>query len=268
MARTMLNENSLPKYFWAEAVNTACSVLNRVLIRPNLNKTPYELWKDRKPNIGYFKVFGCKCFVLNTKDNLGKFDPKSDVGIFLGYSNSSKAYRVYNKRTLAVEESMHVTFDETNPSSTEKVVVDDNAEEEQQEGTSNDNQEVAPHGIQEEHHEETNAQQNEGTSQTLPKEWRYVSSHPKDVILGDPSRGVITRSSLRNTCEHAVFISQIEPKSFADAENDESWIMAMQEELNQFERNNVWELVPNPEHQSIIGTKWVFRNKIDESGVV
>ncbi|KAH9780462.1 hypothetical protein KPL71_008083 [Citrus sinensis] len=269
MARTMLNENALPKYFWAEAVNTACYVLNRVLIRPNLNKTPYELWKDRKPNIGYFKVFGCKCFVLNTKDNLGKFDSKSDVGIFLGYSNSSKAYRVYNKRTLVVEESMHVTFDESNPSSTKKVVVDDDAgEEEQEEEASNDNQEDAPHGIQEEHHEEPNVEQNEGTSQTLPKEWRYVSSHLKDVILGDPSRGITTRSSLRNTCEHNAFISQIEPKSFEDAENDESWIMAMQEELNQFERNNVWELVPKPEHQSIIGTKWVFRNKMDESGVV
>ncbi|KAH9673511.1 Integrase catalytic domain-containing protein [Citrus sinensis] len=269
MARTMLNENALPKYFWAEAVNTACYVLNRVLIRPNLNKTPYELWKDRKPNIGYFKVFGCKCFVLNTKDNLGKFDPKSDVGIFLGYSNSSKAYRVYNKRTLVVEESMHVTFDESNPSSTEKVVVDDDAgEEEQEEEASNDKQEDAPHEIQEEHHEELNAEQNKGTSQTLPKEWRYVSSHPKDVILGDPSRGITTRSSLRNTCEHNAFISQIEPKSFEDAENDESWIMAMQEELNQFERNNVWELVPKPEYQSVIGTKWVFRNKMDESGVV
>ncbi|KAH9703924.1 hypothetical protein KPL70_011269 [Citrus sinensis] len=164
MARTMLNENALPKYFWAEAVNTACYVLNRVLIRPNFNKTPYEFWKDRKPNIGYFKVFGCKCFVLNTKDNLGKFDPKSDVGIFLGYSNSSKAYRVYNKRTLVVEESMHVTFDESNPSSTEKVVVDDDAgEEEQEEEASNDNQEDAPHGIQEEHHEEPNVEQNEGT---------------------------------------------------------------------------------------------------------
>ncbi|KAH9648550.1 Integrase catalytic domain-containing protein [Citrus sinensis] len=228
MARTMLNENALPKYFWAEAVNTACYVLNRVLIRPNLNKTPYELWKDRKPNIGYFKVFGCKCFVLNTKDNLGKFDPKSDVGIFLGYSNSSKAYRVYNKRTLVVEESMHVTFDESNPSSTEKVVVDDDAgEQEQEEEASNDNQEDAPHGIQEEHHEEPNVEQNEGTSQTLPKEWRYVSSHPKDVILGDPLRDITTRSSLRNTCEHNAFISQIEPKSFEDAENDESWIMAI-----------------------------------------
>ena len=81
------------------------------MIRPNLNKTPYELWKDRKPNIGCFKVFGCKYFIFNTKDNLDKFDLKSDVGIFLGYSNSSKVYRVYNKRTLVVEELMHVTFD-------------------------------------------------------------------------------------------------------------------------------------------------------------
>ena len=84
MVRTMLNENTLPKYFLAEAVNTTCYVLNRVLIRPYLNKTPYELWKDRKPNIGYFKVFECKCFILNTKDSLSKFDSKSDVDIFLG----------------------------------------------------------------------------------------------------------------------------------------------------------------------------------------
>jgi hypothetical protein len=112
MARTMLNEHSLPKYFWAEAVNTACYIINRVVIRSQLEKTPYELWKGRTPNIGYFKVFGCKCFILNDKDNLGKFHAKSDGGIFLGYSMNSKAYRVYNKRSLTIEESMHVVFDE------------------------------------------------------------------------------------------------------------------------------------------------------------
>ena len=115
MARTMLCEGNLPKYFWAEAINKACYILNRVLIRPILKKTPYELWKGRKPNINYFHVFGCKCFVLNNgKDRLGKFDAKSDEGIFLGYSTSSKAYRVFNKRTLVVEESIHVIFDESN----------------------------------------------------------------------------------------------------------------------------------------------------------
>ena len=109
----------MPKYFWGEVVHTSCYVLNRVSIRPILKKTPYELWKGKKPNISYFKVFGCKCFILNQKDDLGKFDSKSDVGIFLGYSTSSKAFRVYNRRTLVVEESMHVIFDESNPFSFE-----------------------------------------------------------------------------------------------------------------------------------------------------
>jgi len=113
LARTMLNDNSLPKYFWADVVSTACHVLNRVLIRPVLKLTPYEIYKGRKPNIPYFKAFGCKCFILNNgKSNLGKFDPKADEGIFLGYSSTSKAYRVYNKRTLTIEESIHVAFDE------------------------------------------------------------------------------------------------------------------------------------------------------------
>uniref|UniRef100_A0A3Q7XZQ9 Uncharacterized protein LOC113786557 n=1 Tax=Cicer arietinum TaxID=3827 RepID=A0A3Q7XZQ9_CICAR len=112
LARTMLSDSNLPKYFWADAVNTACYVSNRVIIRPILKKTPYELYKGRKPNISHFHIFGCKCFVLNNgKDNLGKFDEKADEGIFLGYSLSSKAFRVFNKRTLLVEESMHVTFD-------------------------------------------------------------------------------------------------------------------------------------------------------------
>ena len=63
----------------------ACYILNRVLLRSVLKKTPYELWKNKKPNVSYFKVFGCKCFIVNTKDNLEIFDLKSNVGIFLGY---------------------------------------------------------------------------------------------------------------------------------------------------------------------------------------
>jgi len=83
LARTMLNENSLSKYFWADVVNTACYVLNRVLIRPILKKTPYELFKGRRPVLSHLKVFGCKCFILNNgKESLGKFDAKADEGVF------------------------------------------------------------------------------------------------------------------------------------------------------------------------------------------
>jgi len=88
--------------------------LNRVVIWPIVKKTPYELFKGRKLNISHLKVFGYKCFILNNgKDNFGKFDSKTDEGIFLGYSLHSHAYRVNNRRTMVVEESMHVAFDET-----------------------------------------------------------------------------------------------------------------------------------------------------------
>jgi len=80
-----------------------------------LNKTPYKLFKGQKPNIMHLRVFGCKCYVHNNgKERLGKFDSKSDEAIFLGYSSHSKAYEVFNKRTLCIKESVHVLFDETN----------------------------------------------------------------------------------------------------------------------------------------------------------
>ena len=111
----MLCENGLPKYFWAEAVNTACYITNRALIRPLLKKTPYELFRGKKPNVEHFRSFGCKCFVLNNgKDHLRKFDFKADEGIFLGYDSNSALYRIFNKRTLIIEISVHVTFDESN----------------------------------------------------------------------------------------------------------------------------------------------------------
>jgi len=115
MTRTMLIASGVPKKFLAEALNTSCYIINRCMIRPILNKTPYELFKGRKPNIMHLRVFGCKCFVLNNgKDVLGKFDPRSDETIFLGYFSHSKAYKVVNKRTVCVEESVHVLFHETN----------------------------------------------------------------------------------------------------------------------------------------------------------
>ena len=109
----MLGESSLLKYFWVDVFSTSCYVMNRVLIRSILKKTPYELLNGRKPKISHLRVFGCSCFVLNNgKENLGKFDKKADTGIFIGYPSNSHAYRVYNKRLMIVEESVHVVFDE------------------------------------------------------------------------------------------------------------------------------------------------------------
>jgi len=104
--------------------------------------------------------------------------------------------------------------------------------------------------------------------EVLPREWRYSSSHPKELILGDLSEGVKTRHGLRKEVSHSAFISMIEPTSIDQALGDEFWILAMQEELNQFTRNDVWELVKRPKEQSVVGTKWVFKNKVNDSGTI
>ncbi|GKE99802.1 retrovirus-related pol polyprotein from transposon TNT 1-94 [Tanacetum coccineum] len=131
MSRTMLNEQSLPQKFWCNAVDTSTYILNRILIRAILGKTPYELLRGRKPTLDYFRVFGSKCFILNTKDYLTKFDPKSYEGVFLGYSQNSKAYIILNKHTKKIEESLNVTFDETPPPSKTSPLVDDDLDEEE-----------------------------------------------------------------------------------------------------------------------------------------
>ncbi|GKA94186.1 ribonuclease H-like domain-containing protein, partial [Tanacetum coccineum] len=117
-ARTMLADSKLPTTFWAEAVNTACYVQNRVLVIKPHNKTPYELFLGRKPALSFMRPFGCPVTILNTIDHLGKFDGKADEGFFVGYSTNSKAFRVFNSRTRIVEENPHVKFSEDTPNIT------------------------------------------------------------------------------------------------------------------------------------------------------
>ncbi|GJY69868.1 putative ribonuclease H-like domain-containing protein [Tanacetum coccineum] len=114
-AKTMLADSKLPTTFWAEAVNTACYVQNRVLVIKPHNKTPYELFLGRKPTLSFMRPFGCPVTILNTLDHLGKFDGKADEGFFVGYSVNSKAFRVFNSRTRIVEETLHITFLENKP---------------------------------------------------------------------------------------------------------------------------------------------------------
>ena len=112
MARVMLLNKQIPQQFWGEAVNTSCHIGNRIFFRVETRKTAYEIWNGKKPRVKYFRVFGSKCYILNDWENLGKFDAKSDEGIFLGYSTTSWAYRVFNKRTKTVMESISVKIDD------------------------------------------------------------------------------------------------------------------------------------------------------------
>ncbi|KAJ9539324.1 hypothetical protein OSB04_032057 [Centaurea solstitialis] len=321
-ARSMLSEANLATQFWAEAVNTACYTQNRSLIVKRFRRTAYELFRNRKPSIEHLHIFGCVCYILNNKDNLGKFDSKSDDGIFLGYSSISKTYRVFNKRRQTIEETIHVKFDESGPTFPHP---NDNTEINQwadsffqvpEPPIADPSPQDLPDGFEEnpipptdittpplinatpisqitppEPDQPTNS---EDFSQTTvsepsptnllpdpssneastsgqvyqPPALRWTKDHPIDQVLGNPSSGVKTRRQAGNVCLYVNFISENEPKEIDDALRDPAWVSAMQEELAEFIRNNVWLLVPRPRKHTIIGSKWIFRNKLDEIGTI
>nr|GEX63048.1 retrovirus-related Pol polyprotein from transposon TNT 1-94 [Tanacetum cinerariifolium] len=199
------------KKFFKRRVDTSTYILNRILIRAILGKIPYELLRGRKPTLYYFRVFGSKCFILNTKEYLTKFDPKSYEVIFLGYSQNSKAYINLNKQTRKVKESLNVTFDETPPPSKTSPLADDDLDDEEAIKVT-----------------EKKNLENYIVDETLEigeiVNIKESKKHPLKNVIGNLNQRTI--------------ISQ--------AQNQ----------------------IPQPRNMKIIGTKWVFRTKLDENGIV
>ncbi|GKC27832.1 retrovirus-related pol polyprotein from transposon TNT 1-94, partial [Tanacetum coccineum] len=111
-ARTMLSVAKVPLFFWAEAIATACFTQNRSLVIPRHEKTPYHIINAQKPSVKFFHIFGSLCYIVRDGENLDKMKEKGNACIFVGYSTQSKAYRVFNKRTKIIAETIHVNFDE------------------------------------------------------------------------------------------------------------------------------------------------------------
>ncbi|XP_070040640.1 uncharacterized protein [Nicotiana tomentosiformis] len=152
-----------------------------------------------------------------------------------GYSINNRSFRVYNKRTLSLEESVHVVFDENNTSVEKGIIA------------------------------EAQIESTTPTSITRPNEWKSEPEYPQKFIIGDPIEGMKTRGTNKKKANLAL-ISQIEPKKIDEALKDSSCVQAMQEELDQFDKNQVWKLMPKPADPTVIGTKWVFRKKLNEDG--
>jgi transposase InsO family protein len=304
LARTMLDEYNTPEEFWAEAINTACYASNRLFLQKFLKKTPYELLNGKKPDVSFFRVFGCKCYIYKKRQHLGKFQRRCDIGFLVGYSSKSKAYRVFNRATGIVEETYDVEFDESNGSQGEHENLEDVCDEPLREAmknipvgaikpkededevqiidkpsTSNVPQDDDKDGREANEdtyvsHDQAEAQAQDVDAPQPPpqvvdrRQTPLLQAHPQDLIIGSPTRGVMTRSRLASFMEHHSFVSCIEPTNVEEALQDPDWINAMHEELNNFTRNKVWTLEEKPKDARIIGTKWVFRNKQDDQGVV
>nr|GFB68908.1 retrovirus-related Pol polyprotein from transposon TNT 1-94 [Tanacetum cinerariifolium] len=379
-ARTMLSAAKVPLFFWAEAIATACFTQNRSLVIPRHEKTPYHIINNRKQSVKFFHIFGSICYIVRDGENLDKMKEKGDECIFLGYSNQSRAYRFFNKRTRVIMESIHVNFNELPHMASDQNNSDpapecqtmalehdslspgrkcqENVSHGDKTGTTsnkldllfspmfdellngspkvvsksftvsaadapNERQQlitplnnhttpaptcqilsIAPTAISSENinqvepHAEndqvaddefinifsTPVQDQRETSsrhvdslnmhtfyQRYPSKHRWTKDHPLEQVIGNPSRSVRTRRQLESDAEMCMFaltVSRTEPKNIKEAMADSAWIESMQEELHQFDRLDVWELVDRPLCTNVINLKWLWKNKRDEVNTV
>nr|GEX72891.1 retrovirus-related Pol polyprotein from transposon TNT 1-94 [Tanacetum cinerariifolium] len=228
-ARTMLADSLLPILFWAEAVNTACYVQNRVLVTKPHNKTPYELLLGRTPSIGFMRRFGCPVTILNTLDLLDKFDGNADEGFLVGYSNQhnvagSGPSWLFDLGTLTKSMNYQLVT----------VALEDIT-------YSDDEEDV---GVEADF-------SNLETNITVTPQTRSMTR-----MVQEQGRLTQINNDDFYTCMFACFLSQEEPKRVHQALKDPSWIEAMQKELLQFKMQKVWVLVDLPKGKRAIGSNW------------
>nr|GEY29390.1 hypothetical protein [Tanacetum cinerariifolium] len=380
-ARTMLSAAKVPLFFWAEAIATTCFTQNRSLVIPRHEKSPYHIINDRKPSVKFFHIFGSLCYIVRDGENLDKMKEKGNACIFVGYSTQSRAYRVFNKRTRVIVETIHVNFDELpqmasdhvrsdlgqqcqgtaldydslspglqcqeNVTQADRTVTTSNEldllfslmfdellngssqvvskssavttadapnQRQQQNITPLNNQttpdptcQIPTHAptiasIENIHQAEMIAEntqvendefinilctpvQDRGETssrrvdlsnmhtfyQHHPFEHRWTKDHPLKQVIGKPSQSVRTRRQLElnsEMCMFALTVTQTEPKNIKEAMANYAWIESMQEELHQFDRLDVWELVDEPLCKNVINMKWLWKNKRDEENTV
>eukprot|EP00253_Pinus_taeda_P003876 PITA_03876 len=192
---------------------------------------------------------------------LGKLEPRAYEGILLGYSPYSKAYKCYNKIIGRIVDNIDVVVDEKGYIP-RKVNHEDIKEDEDYSPNQTDDEE-------ETHEEETHEDPEEQIRIEENTPSRYVQkNHPKSQILGQKEAGIQTRRTIAEASRYLALLSSTEPQNIREACKDECWVKAMDEELEQIEKNNSWELVPRPKDKNVIGKKWIFKNKLNENGEV
>eukprot|EP00253_Pinus_taeda_P031841 PITA_31841 len=195
--------------------------------------------------------------------NRPQFEPRVDEGVLLGYSPHSKAYKCYNKRLGKIAESIDVVVDEEEKNS-KQVRSKDFEDDEDYPSTSNQ-----IHDEEETYEEETHEEPEEQRRIEEKTPSRYVQkNHPETQILGQKEADIQRIRTIAEASSYLALLSSIEPQNGREACKDECCVKAMDEELEQIKKNNTWELVPRPKDKNAIGTKWIFKNKLNENGEV
>ena len=278
MVRSMLSEKQVPKNFWAEVVNWTAHVLNRSPTLAVKNMTPEEAWNGVKPNVDYFRVFGCIGHVHVPDSKRKKLDDKSFQCVLLGMSEESKAYRLYDPTSKKIVVSRDVVFEENEcwnwGRSNEEAKLDILE-------WGDSNEEGSEHEQSEEEFEEGLAAEEEGGEVSLSSSESPGENSPTSEESSPEGRNrripfwiedyVSGREFSEEETEHnnlALFTSTADPTTFEEAVQSSKWRAAMDLEIEAIERNGTWELTDLPKGMKKIGVKWVFKTKLNENGKV
>ncbi|GJX11113.1 retrovirus-related pol polyprotein from transposon TNT 1-94 [Tanacetum coccineum] len=257
----MLNKSVVSKHFWTKVVRIACYTQNRSIIVKRHVSTPYEIFKERIPDISYFHVFGCLVFIHNHKDHLGKFDAKDDDGFtntsvdeigiddssryppgeFLQEDDPSRQYQTNSDISYYIIPHSCSLIELTQEKHVPEVIAPNEQDNPQTEDVELPiTESLAPEVSQS---QDTN-QASTSSYHVAQDRWSKDQHIELVNIIGDPREGMLTRSMASkltavsaNKHLFADFLSQIEPKNMSEALKHPRWVDAMQEDLNQLYRN-------------------------------
>lgn len=263
--RTMLQAKGLPIRLWAEAINTAVYILNRVSIKAGMNMTPYEVWNYRKPDLSHIRIFGSSVFVHIHKQFRHKMDKKAKKLILVGYQCESSNYRLWDSVTNKIIISRDVIFNEdvkppvSTSASISQGVCLSRDEKEAEEATSESNSNKLEDNSSEKKSAEIESGSDSDAVYATPEK-QLPEKHLRDRVLLRPPK----RYELNLTQYNA-------PKTYREAisgRDSALWKEAIEEELQAHKTNKTWILMPRPINQTIIDSKWIFRIKQDPEGKI
>lgn len=253
-ARCLLFEAGLEKRFWAEAVNTACYLRNRSAVS-NIPKTPYEIFFGRKPDLSHIRIFGSTAMTHIPKEKRRKWDKKSTKSILVGYSETTKGYRLYNPETnkITTSRDVHVIEPKSRYDDINFYVEQNPTEESPEDSAIGDPDELSL---------DEQAPSEEVTNVSIPENPRRSERKRKPKVFED----FVTYFAPET---EETLVSVGDPNStkevFSSPERQE-WIKAMKSELKSFNDNCAWDLVDLPKGQTVVKCKWVYKKKWNSEG--
>jgi hypothetical protein len=271
-ARAMMHDQNLPLSLWAEAASTTVYIQNRCPHKVLDAKTPEEVFTGCKPSVEHLRIFGSPVYIHIPKEKRTKLEPSGKKGIFVGYSETSKAYRIYIPGQKFIEVSRDVTFHEETAFRRARDLLCDTEE-----------QEAPPldSPSPDEQREETSEIEADPSRDSIefPMELPPVKRKPAwcREILREAERHSAPKGTFRESRKpdkYSGLISKLttvidsEPSTFADASKHQVWKDAMSEEYNSILKNDVWTVVPRPRNKSVVTSKWLYKIKHAADGSI